>query len=174
MKLPSLFIMLFVSVSGFTQTVFNPKQWEGDWKGELLWYRTGKDVPQKVPMEIKIHSVDNKDSWTWQIIYGEKGEDNRPYFLKQADSAGIHWVIDEDNGIVLDQYWVAGKFSGAFSVMNSTIINSYWIEGDKLNVEFYTVSSNPVNTSGKGTDDSPKVDSYRMMGYQKATLKRVQ
>jgi len=148
--------------------------WEGNWKGELLWYKAGQAEPQKVLMELRVHSLAKKDSWSWQIIYGDEGEDNRPYTLKLADSSGIHWVIDENNGILLDQFWVGGKFSGAFTVLNSTIINSYWMEGDSLQVEFFTFYTKPLTSSGKGTKASPKVDSYNMRGYQKAILKRVQ
>ena len=91
----------------------------------------------------------------------------------QRDSAGIHWVIDEMNGIVLDQYWVANKFCGAFTVQNSTIINNYWIENGKLIVEFYSLSAKPVTTTGHGTEESPSVDSYKIGSYQKAILSKV-
>lgn len=150
-----------------------PSAWQGNWKGELEWFKTGTAEPQKVNMELRIQPVpvkDSADAWTWQIIYGSETEDNRAYKLIQKDSIGIHWAIDENNGIVLDQYWVAGKFSGAFTVMNSTIINSYWIEGDKLHVEFYSISAKPVNTTGKGTEESPSVMSYKVGSYQKAVL----
>ncbi len=151
-----------------------PASWAGHWKGELNWFRTGSPEPQKVNMELKIKKGDSANTWTWQIIYGAESTDNRPYTLIAKDSAGIHWVIDEHNGIVLDQYWVAGKFSGAFTVMNSTIINNYWLEGDQLKVEFYSISAKPVATTGQGNEESPKVDSYRVNSYQKAILKRVQ
>ena len=163
----------FISCSSMGQTNSFPKSWEGSWKGELLWYKTGKPDPQKVNMELRIHPADSLNTWTWQIIYGSETEDNRPYKLILKDSAGIHWVIEENNGIVLDQYWVADKFSGAFTVQNSTIMNSYWMEKDKLFIEFYHVSAKPVATTGKGTEDSPKVDSYRVGAYQKAVLTRI-
>ena len=124
-------------------------------------------------MELRIHPADSAGTWNWQIIYGSEAEDNRPYKLVRKDTAGIHWVIDENNGIILDQYWVADKFSGAFTVLNSTIVNSYWMENNKLMVEFYHVSAKPIATTGKGTDESPHVDSYRVGGYQKAVLTRI-
>lgn len=150
-----------------------PKNWEGNWKGELQWFKTGSAKPQKVNMELRIHPGDSLGIWTWQIIYGSETDDNRPYKLMQRDSAGIHWVIDEMNGIVLDQYWVANKFCGAFTVQNSTIINNYWIENGKLIVEFYSLSAKPVTTTGHGTEESPSVDSYKIGSYQKAILSKV-
>lgn len=150
-----------------------PKSWEGNWKGELQWFKTGSAKPQKVNMELRIRPGDSSGTWTWQIIYGSETEDNRPYKLMRKDSAGTHWVIDEMNGIVLDQYWVANKFCGAFTVQNSTIINNYWIENGKLIVEFYSLSAKPVATTGNGTEESPSVDSYKIGSYQKAILSKV-
>ena len=123
-------------------------------------------------MELRIHPADSINTWTWQIIYGSESEDNRPYNLIKKDSSGIHWIIDENDGIILDQYWVGNKFCGAFTVQNSTIMNSYWMEKNKLIVEFYNASAKPVATTGKGTEDSPKVDSYKVGSYQKAILTR--
>ena len=175
MKSIMLILSCFVSMVVSSQSKSFPASWAGNWKGELNWYKTGTAEPKKVTMELRIrsiHSPGSPDAWTWQIIYGSETEDNRPYKLVQKDTAGIHWAIDEDNGIVLDQYWVGNKFSGAFTVQNSTIINSYWMEKNKLIVEFFNISARPVASSGKGTEDSPKVDSYKMGSYQKAILTR--
>ncbi len=166
-------VILFFSLYTSAQTKPFPKSWEGNWKGELQWFKTGSAKPQKVNMELRIHPGDSSGIWTWQIIYGSETEDNRPYKLMRKDTAGVHWGIDEMNGIILDQYWVANKFCGAFTVQNSTIVNNYWIENGKLIVEFYSLSNKPVSTTGNGTEESPSVDSYRIGSYQKAVLTKV-
>ena len=172
MKLILIIVAVLSSVYLAAQSGSFPKEWEGNWKGELQWFKTGKEQPEKVNMELRIHPADSINTWTWQIIYGSVSEDNRPYHLIKKDTSGIHWVIDEKDGIILDQYWVGNKFCGAFTVQNSTIMNSYWMEKNKLIVEFYNVSAKPVATTGKGTEDSPKVDSYKVGSYQKAILTR--
>lgn len=149
-----------------------PKDWVGNWKGELEWYKTGADTAQKVPMKLRIHPTDSAGSYTWQLIYGAGGEDNRPYLLIPKDSTGVHWIVDEQNGILLDQYWVGGKLCGAFTVMNNTIVNRYWMTRGRLIIEFFSFSNKAVTTSGDGTDEVPKVDSYRVGGYQTAVLSR--
>ena len=168
-------LSLFISFSFLIhaqQDAF-PKSWVGNWKGELNWYKTGQAQPQKVNMELRIHPIANSQQFSWQIIYGKETEDNRAYTLIAKDTAQHHWVIDENNGIVLDQYWVANKFCGAFTVQNNTIVNSYWMEGQNLIVEFYSIGAKPIVTTGNGTDESPKVDSYKMSSYQKAILQLV-
>ncbi|MBL0335998.1 MAG: hypothetical protein IPP73_12045 [Chitinophagaceae bacterium] len=162
--------LVLICLTAFSQQNDFPAAWQGNWKGELSWFKTGNRDPQKVNMELRIHKTDT--AWTWQLIYGSAKEDNRPYILLPRDTSGVHWVIDELNGIVLDQYLVGNQFSGAFTVMGATIVNNYHMENGKLVVEFFSYPAKPVATTGNGTDDSPKVDSYRIASYQKAILER--
>jgi hypothetical protein len=170
-------VFLLACIFSFSFTVVAqqnsfPKNWEGQWRGQLQWFKTGQTEAQEINMELRIHSTDKANTWSWQIIYGDETKDNRPYLLTGKDSSGIHWLINENNGIVIDQFWIANKLCGAFTVQNSTIVNNYWMEDDKLIVEFYNVSAKPIATTGNGTDDSPKVDSYKIGSYQKAVLRR--
>lgn len=173
MKFHLLFtVSTLFSVFTIAQNKF-PLPMVGNWKGTLLWYQSGKTTAQTVPMELRIQP--NKDSvgqYTWNLIYGEAKEDNRPYILQPVDTSKGHWVIDERNGIVLDQYWLGNKFSGSFSVGKSTIVNSYWIEKGQLHIEFFSLSTDAISTTGEGTEDSPRVLSYAVRGYQKAILSK--
>jgi hypothetical protein len=173
MKIFFLLLLVGLSFTVKSQTPAFPENWIGNWIGELLWYKTGKAEPQKVNMELRIHPTDSINTWSWQIIYGSKADDNRPYKLVMKDTSGIHWVIDENNGIVLDQFWVANKLCGAFRIMGNTIINNYWMENDNLMVEFYSIGAEPIASTGKGTVKNPTVDSYKIGSYQKAILQRI-
>lgn len=170
----SVFLLAALALSAAckAQPAAFPESWVGNWKGELSWYKTGATAPQKVAMTLRIHPAEPKGTYSWQLIYGAGGEDNRRYKLIPKDTAGIHWVVDEQNGILLDQYWVGEKLCGAFTVMNNTIINTYRMEKDRLLIEFYSIGTKPVTTSGDGTDEIPKVDSYRVGSYQQAVLTR--
>jgi hypothetical protein len=165
------FIACLISFFSMAQGNSFPQDWIGNWKGEMEWFRTGREGAQKVNVELRIQP-DSSGSWTWHIIYNSVGQDSRPYILKAKDPAIGHWVIDERNGIVLDQFWVGNRFCGAFTVQNATIINNYWLEGNKLMIEFFNVGAKAIATSGNGTVESPKVDSYRVGAYQKAVLTR--
>lgn len=150
-----------------------PASFIGHWQGTLNWYTEGSAIPKPIPMELHIQpSKDSAGHYSWHIIYGKATEDNRPYLLKPVDTAKGHWVIDEVNGILLDQYWRGDKFSGAFTVGGTTIVNSYWLENGNLSLEFFSYPAKPVATTGHGTEDSPKVDSYHIRSYQKAVLRK--
>lgn len=168
-------LLLALSCSAMSQAQASldfPQNWLGHWEGELSWYAGNSNSPKKVKMQLKIQPADTLGHYTWQLIYGEQSEDNRPYILKPVDAAKGHWVIDERNGIALDQFWAGPVFSGAFSIQGSTIVNNYRLEKDRLIVEFFSLQTKAVRQSGNGTPESPQVDSYAVRSYQKATLKR--
>jgi hypothetical protein len=174
MKSLVLFCCSFLlSLLAFGQATF-PKDFLGHWEGTLTWYQAGKKLPQAVKMQLIIQPADTANTYTWQIIYGDKGEDNRPYLLRPVDTAKGHWQIDERNGIVLDQYYIGNRFTSAFTVQTTTILDSYWREGNSLVAEFYGLSAKPVSTTGQGTEASPKVDSYATKSFQRAVLKKKQ
>lgn len=159
-------------MAAWTQEPRFPRDWTGTWKGDLTWYSGAGREPQKVPMELRIQPTDSSHRYSWQLVYGGPGRESRDYLLIARDTAKGHWVIDERNGIVLDQYWMAGRLTCAFTVMQSTIINSYWMQDNDLHAEFHTISAKPVATTGMGNEESPKVESYQVRGYQKAVLRR--
>ena len=66
------------------------KPFLGRWDGTLYWYKTGTPLPQKVKMQLIVPPTDTAGIYTWQLIYGNKGEDNRPYLLRLVDSAKGH------------------------------------------------------------------------------------
>ena len=173
MKALILLAFLASSIYSFAQKDF-PKQLAGHWQGQVEWYRQGKDTPQKVKMQLIIQPTDTANQYRWKIVYGDKGEDTRPYTLKAVDTAKGHWLVDEHNGILLDQYWIGNKLYAVFSIGAATIVNSYWREGEHLVAEFASFPTKPVRTSGTGTEESPTVESYAVRSYQKAILSRVE
>lgn len=170
MKYIFLLGCMFIFFSGLKAQSRFPHDWEGDWAGGLLWHTDVGKEPKKVNMELRIHRQDT--AWSWQLIYGSPSEDNRPYTLFSKDMLKGHWAINEHNGIVLDQFLLAGRLSGAFTVGNTMILNTYQLQGDSLVVEFNSLQAKPLSTSGKGTEKSPTVENYRVKGYQRAVLYR--
>ena len=171
MRLCFLFTALIAVSSAFSQDF--PGKFIGHWEGDLHWYQTGQRQPQIVKMQLMVQPADTAGHYNWQLIYGSKSEDSRPYILKPVDTARGHWLIDERNGIVLDQYWTGNRLSGAFTVQGSTIVNSYWLEEDRLMIEFFSIGAQSVNKSGGTSEEVPVVESYAIKSFQKAVLRRV-
>lgn len=169
----SLLILVFLLIASIVQAQSFPYTFMGHWKGELLWYQQGKKAPQRQAMQLIIQPTDTANNFTWQLRYGNKNEDTRPYLLKPIDTAKGHWVIDEQNGILLDQYLIGPKLCGGFTVSGTTLTNCYWIERNKLVIEFLSLSAKDKTTSGGRGRDIPYVDSYPVKAYQKAILTKV-
>jgi hypothetical protein len=149
-----------------------PQKFIGNWKGVVHWYVTGKPR-QTFSMQLRVHPTGSAGRYTWQIVYGEEGKDVRSYELVAVDSAKGKWNIDEKNGIVLENYVHGNEIHGIFTVGGSTILNNYWVDQQGLlNVEFFTMKISEKSTTGKGTEESPTVDNYRIAGYQKGLLGR--
>jgi hypothetical protein len=148
-----------------------PQSFVGQWKGKLEWRVAGKP-PQTFAMRLSIRPTDSAGTYTWEVTYGDKAQDNRPYLLVPVDTAKGHWAVDERNGIVLDSYVHGQALHGAFTVQGATIVDNYRLERGKLHVEFFTLKLGEKRTSGHGTEDSPTVDSYRISSYQYGVLER--
>ena len=176
----SIFFLFFISVvsaPGLAQEKNGvqsfPKDFIGNWTGSLTWHPAGKEM-QTVAMRLNIQPETGKSVYSWQLIYGDAAKDNRPYHLKPVDSAAGHWVIDENDGILLDGYWIGNRFISTFSVQGSTITAVYWLVGKEMHIEMISTKVAAVRESGKGTADVPKVLSYPVSSYQKAILNKAQ
>jgi len=112
------------------------------------------------------------DCYDWQLIYGDKGQDQRPYVLKAVDTSEGRWVVDENNGILLDGYWIGDRFICTFSVQGSVITSVYWLEHNALQVEMITHRAEAVRESGGADQRTPSVKAFPLLGYQRATLYR--
>ncbi len=171
-----VFLLLFFSASqsmAFAQTGSRsfPESWTGKWKGTLNWYQGPTQRPS-VDMELHILPTDSVDQYSWRLIYGKQQKDNRPYILKPFDKSKGHWLIDELNSIVLDQFLIGDRFCGSFTVEGNTILNTYTLSGDSLVVEFYNAQEKAIAITGGRDTTIPKVKTYGIRSFQRATLKR--
>jgi hypothetical protein len=170
-----LFVILLVVINmiGFSQgkNTF-PQNFIGKWKGKLEWRVAGKPT-QTFTMQLNILPTDTANQYTWQIIYGDNGKDNRPYLLKPIDTAKGHWIVDEIDGIILDSYVHGNCLHGAFTVQGNTIVDNYCVTGNKMNVEFFSIKLADKKQSGKGSEDVPFVNSYRIGSYQTGVLIKI-
>jgi hypothetical protein len=167
---------LFVAMTGIAQTSTQilsfPADFSGKWKGTLHWYPSQKPV-QQVLMQLSIQPSSMTGCYDWQLTYGDKGQDLRPYLLKPVDTIIGRWVIDENNGILLDGYWRGERFICTFSVQGSMITSAYWLENGALQVEMITHRTEAIRESGGGDQNTPAVKAFPLLGYQRAALYRV-
>jgi hypothetical protein len=149
-----------------------PTDWLGTWQGSMKVRSVSSDKVQLYPMKLEVAETDTAGKWAWTLTYGE-GEkaDVRPYILIAQDSTHSHFIIDEKNSILLDQYLVGNHFISRFEVNGNLLIMDVRHEGDYLGSQITHGSMKDPRKSGDGLDDI-EVSSYAIRGIQEAVLYR--
>ncbi|PHI19404.1 hypothetical protein CEQ90_12860 [Lewinellaceae bacterium SD302] len=153
-----------------------PGGYLGVWEGELKIY-AADGLKQSVPMELDISPIDDS-TFTYTIIYGEDREaGKRDYLLRKGKEGSNHWVIDEQDGILLDNFYVGGILHGPFIVMGSQLYSQLERRGMHLHYSIASGSSKSFRESGtttevKGEEQRIDVEAFKIGSYQMAVLKR--
>ena len=144
------------------------EQWCGEWNGMMEIYKNDKLV-NSVEVSLTIAETDHPDTMLYLLQYGE--QDVRDYRLVWVDRENGVFNVDEKNSIVIPTYYHAGCLLSHFEVEGSSTGSQLCKEGDSLMLTFITFNSKePYATGGK--EDVPTVNSYPIIGYQKALLSR--
>jgi hypothetical protein len=151
-----------------------PATWMGEWQGPLSIFGPEGQVGQ-VDMSVQIQLRDSVHRYDWTITYlpadSSQPIDRRPYqLIGQRDQAG-HFIMDEQNSILLDSYLFAETLSSLFQVNQSLLLVTYtYLGGDSMRFEVFPASAETPRLSGEAADVS--VTSFRQASYQRATLRR--
>lgn len=159
-----------------------PDDWLGVWQGELEIY-SGQNLLQKVPMKMEHLATDSNDVYVWALIYGQnEAMGRRDYRLLPVDKSRGHWMIDEQNSIILDAYVYENQLISNFSIIdkdpqkNTNLISSYRLEGDHMVFEIMVFGGTPARKSGEteaNHEKIPQVYAHPVRGYQRAVLKKM-
>jgi hypothetical protein len=173
MRILTLLLLLY-SASLQAQTYTFPKDFIGVWQGDLHIYK-GDKIVQTVPMRADNLLTDSIGTYIWALIYGaDTIAGKRDYVLKTIDASKGHYIVDEKNGILLDSYVTGNKLTSVFTVMKNTLLTSYERIGDTMIFEVNVYGAEADHTTGNIPDkDIPEVKTYKVIGYQKAVLKRI-
>lgn len=152
-----------------------PDDWLGYWVGQLNIYDEN-GLKQSIPMSLDNSKTDSSGVYNWAIIYGADSiAGRRNYFLNTVDVTKGHYVVDEQNGIVLDAFLIDNELISVFEVMGNQLISSYKIEDDYLQFEILMFGSSEISITGDtiiNNKDIPIVKSYMPKVVQKARLSK--
>jgi len=151
-----------------------PLEWIGHYKGDLYLLGSKKGDTLKVDMELIVDHPDGMGLYPWVLKYNDK--DARYYGIEVVDAEKGHYLIDEHNSIKIDGFLRGNHFVSRFSVGGSDLVFHYEKRSDGIVIQVYaTLSQSMSETGGEiiGKDTIPKVDSYRMNGFQSGFLKQI-
>lgn len=126
---------------------------------------------QKIPMEFHLNTTDSIGKYKYVLVYGENEKrQERNYFLIEKDAEKGNYIIDEDNGILLNAKVLDNKLYCLFEVEQSLLTTFITFEKDQLLFEIVYSNTSKKGLSGSENDSIPLVTSYPLHVIQKATL----
>lgn len=169
-----------------------PAEWHGVWKGKRTnVVKIGGPAEESV-MELHIRPIEGK-AYTWRIIYGEgEKREVKDYVLKRGEKGPNHFVVDEQNGFLLDCWLVGGTLYNLIRARNPSVGKVPEEYRDKVNLDrlghfrfelrgttmmfdhsAFAVAS-PRATEVKGKYATGHVDAYTLDQVMTAELKRTE
>jgi len=174
-----------------TQPAGLPEAWLGRWHGDVSVVVPGGQVAGTFQMTLEIAAAPEQGAegppvYTWGITY-VRGETRQtlplPYLLRMAtnETGAIlpgHFVLDERNGILVDQFLVGETMQGHFIVNSGgrlQILNARYelVTGSEgkpaIEVE---IASYDGNEARRSTVNEGGVESRRLLKVQKGILRK--
>ena len=153
-----------------------PEDWEGRYEGEMHWYINGQ-LRGKIPCR---HEVlpQNPGVWSWTTEFDSsqlvpKTVLKDYLLIEDKSQAQGHYILDEQDGILIDMILMGNSFYSQFEVGNNKITTVDRIEGDLLYKEIIMVPKDKVRkSSAKIGKESFEVTSANSIILQKAILKK--
>lgn len=154
-----------------------PEDWLGTYQGNLELFNAKKGKTMELPMTIIISETDTANRWHWYSKALYKGNEIiKDYALFRHDSMPKnHFIMDENNGILLDRVLLDDAFYDYFEVGNLGLYGITRKVGDDIHFE---IASFPLNSKTystyQGEDfEVDTVTSFKVINTQKVLLKRV-
>ncbi|CAM4068811.1 MULTISPECIES: hypothetical protein [Flavobacterium] len=165
-----ILFFLFISTIAFTQnkTTF-PNDFFGKYKGKLNIHNAKGS--QIIDMELHLLPTDSVGKYIYTIIYkSEKIDQERKYTLIEKDNAKGSFVIDENNGIILNAFVADNTLYSIFEVQGSLLTTTEHFKDNYVDFEIMYTQKDKVKKTGKNTEEVPEVLSFPVMSVQKARL----
>ena len=153
------------------ESISFPEDWTGRWQGDLMIY-SGLGLQDQLKMELIIEPIANSDNYTFIIVYDTGLElSRREYELIVVDQEQGLFIVDEKNTIMIESYFMGGKWFQRFEVAGSMLICTIEQQGKNLVWEITSGKSEKISTSGDSSIEGIfEVNTYPFGVYQRAVL----
>lgn len=166
-----LFLMMVTSV--FAQTSNDslrfPDDFFGVYKGDLEIYNSkGKQI---IGMEFHLKNSDSIGRYQYTLVYIFNGQRQERYYqLIEKDTANGEFIIDENNGILLDAKVIDNVVYSMFEVQGSLLTTTERFYETYMDFEISVVNSSNKTESRFEGDEPIDVISYPILSVQRARL----
>jgi hypothetical protein len=140
----------------------SPEEWTGTWVGTCISDNYNTDNAT-TPYDIKVNiAVNNSQTLDWSIQYPPEAA--RKYQLKLQNDLAGHYILDEKNGILIDQFYGAAHLRELYVVNGKIFTGSTTKSGDVLTMEHTSYWANPLHQTSL-PDGSFPVSSYALRDH---------
>jgi hypothetical protein len=108
------------------------------WRGDIEVLAGGK-VTHRAQMELRIAPIAGSAAKSWTQTYG--GQPPRHYEIRPADASAGRFILDEKNGVLLEEQLVGDTLHSAFQVGDVLLTSRLQKRGDELVVEIATFAA---------------------------------
>lgn len=162
----------FISAGTLCAQVFNPSEWIGKYAGTMN-LSSGKNS-QTVAVEFDFIEVKKDSIWTYTINYIVEGKDPlmKDYRIKRI--TGNTFVLDEQDGVLIDLPFRNGAFLSIFEVEGMVHSSSMSLTDKGIRLELFgAMIDKPSRSTQTNEKENPlKVNSYAPSYAQTVLLKR--
>ena len=112
--------------------------WQGNWQGQCQFQAPGSTDIESIPITIDILPLNaNEITFTMNHMRAT-GDEVRDYIIRGIDPATGHYVTDEQNGILIDQYLRQNRLMQNFEVNGRNVTIVLELNGNMLNRSAYS------------------------------------
>ncbi|MCW5520020.1 hypothetical protein J1N09_09235 [Aureitalea sp. L0-47] len=148
-----------------------PEDYFGVYKGTLeIEAERGS---QEVPMEFHLKPTDTIGKYHYTLVYGEGDmRQERKYTLLAEDAEKGNYVVDENNGIILDDKVQGNRLYSLFEVQGTLLTTFMTFQEDHMVFEITAANMEKRRVSQADNEEKTKVISYPISTVQRAVLKK--
>ncbi|MGB1307333.1 MAG: hypothetical protein ACPG6B_00380 [Oceanihabitans sp.] len=171
MKLLStvFFILVCFSAKAQNDSLQFPEDFYGIYKGDL--HITNARGKQTIGMEFHLNKTDSIGKHQYMLVYIFDGKrQERKYNLIEKDVVKGEYIVDENNGILLDAKLIDNTLYFMFEVQNNLITTTARFYKTSMDFEITFTDTKQKKESGTSGEDAVRVTSYPISGIQKAHL----
>ena len=170
-----IILLLFVSCASAqgikteSDTLQFPQDFYGVYKGDL--HMTTSKGNRTIGMEFHLNKTDSIGKYQYMLVYIMNGDrQERKYNLITKDASKGEYIVDENNGILLDAKLIDYTIYSMFEVNESIITTTERFYNDAMDFEITFTDTKQKVISGTEDEEPTEVISYPIGGRQKAHL----
>lgn len=162
-------ILLCMHLNAQEKALEFPQDYFGIYKGDLTI--TNSAGEQKLQMEFHLQPTDSIGKYKYTLVYIVEGSrQERDYTLIEKNAEKGEYVVDENNGILLDAKFINGTLYSMFEVQGNILTTTERFNESSMDFTITFSGKAQANTSKTEGDDPIDVVSYPITVVQSAHL----